>query len=120
MNGGVVMLFLISNNIILILLLINQNNFQIDQVNYYYFTADYCVPCKKQLPIIIKLKKEGFNFEIIDDPELFDHYNVNAFPTIIIELIDYKKKEVKQIRLIGLQSYSDLKRIIFKNKTKYD
>lgn len=95
-----------------ILLLINQNNFQIDQINYYYFTAEYCLPCKKQLPIIIKLQEEGFDFEILDDQKSFQHYKIESTPTIIIELVDYKKREVKQIRIVGLHSYDELIKLI--------
>lgn len=82
---------------------------QIDQVNYYYFTTENCYYCELQLPIIQRLQKEGFDFEIINDPK---NFNITAFPTIIIELIDYKKQKVKQIRLVGFRSYRELKRIL--------
>lgn len=106
------MLFLILINLSLLI----NDNFQIDQINYYYFTAEYCIPCKKQLLTIEKLQKEGFNFEIIDDSKSFEHYKIEFTPTIIVELIDYKKREVKQIKITGLQSYSDLKRTLLKIK----
>ena len=80
--------------------------FQIDQVNYYYFTTTSCVYCRKQLPIIEKLQEEGFDFEILDDPKDFE---ITAYPTIVIELIDYKRKEIKRIKLVGFHSYSKLK-----------
>lgn len=100
----------------LILIEIFFSGFQIDQVDYYYFTSKSCIPCRKQLPIILQLQKEGFDFEIIDDSELANNFKVYTFPTIIIELIDYRKKEVREIRLSGLQSYDKLKRILLKNK----
>lgn len=108
----IVMLFLILINLIIF----NNDPFQIDQVDYYYFTDNMCIPCQKQLPIILKLQDEGFNFEIIDDQKSIDNFKIYAFPTIIIEIIDFKLQEVREIRLIGFQSYDKLKRILLKNK----
>lgn len=103
------MLFLILFNLFVL-------PFQIDQVNYYYFTDPTCIPCQVQLPIIIALQEEGFDFEIINDPELIKNFKVYAFPTIVIELTDYRRREVREIRLISFQSYGELKRIILRNK----
>ena len=34
--------------------------------NVFYFTADWCQPCKKVKPIVEDMKKEGFQFQRID------------------------------------------------------
>lgn len=81
--------------------------FQVDQVNYYYFKTEGCKACQLQTPIVQRLIDEGFDFQIIDDDKNFE---IKIFPTIIIELIDYKHQKTKQIRLTGLQSYDQLKK----------
>ncbi len=77
------------------------------QFNYYFYTSDNCIPCKRQLPIIERLQEEGFNFEIIENSD-----EVEVYPTIIIEIIDYKNQKVKQIKLEGFQSYHQLSKKI--------
>jgi len=83
----------------------------IDQVDYYYFTTEGCIPCKKQTPIILKLKEEGYDFEFSKD---LKKYKIKVYPTIIIELVDYKNKKVKQIRLEGLHSYKTIKKLLLR------
>ena len=80
------------------------------QVNYYYHTADGCIPCQRQLPIIQRLQREGFDFEIIKNSD-----KVEVYPTIIIELIDYKNLTVKEIKLEGFQSYPKLLKWVKRN-----
>jgi len=96
----------------MLLLILSSLLAQPDQIDYYYFTTEGCVPCKRQLPIIEKLQAEGFNFEILDDQKSINNFKITAFPTIIIELIDYKIQKVTQIRLKGFRSYSELKVIL--------
>jgi hypothetical protein len=83
--------------------------FYIDQVDCYYFTSASCIPCKKQTPIILKLKEEGYDFEFSTETEKF---KIKVFPTIIFELVDYKNRKVKRVRLEGLQSYQKLKKLL--------
>jgi len=82
-------------------------------INYYYYTADGCISCQKQLPIIQRLQQEGFDFEIIKNSD-----QVKVYPTIIIELIDYKNLTVKEIRLEGFQSYPGLLKWLKRNGLK--
>lgn len=53
----------------------------------FYFTADWCGPCKKVRPIVEELKKEGHMFQIIDvdyEEELVRKYEIRSVPTFIL------------------------------------
>ena len=55
--------------------------------NVFYFTADWCGPCKKVRPIVEDMKKDGFEFQIIDaDYEQFlvKKFEVRSIPTFIL------------------------------------
>jgi thioredoxin 1 len=72
----------------------------------FYFTAEWCGPCKKTRPIVEDLKKEGFQFQIIDadyEQLLVKRFEVKSVPTFI--LID-NEKEVK--RVTGAQTRESL------------
>ena len=55
--------------------------------NVFYFTADWCQPCKKVKPIIEEMKKEGFQFQMIDadyEQLLVKQFKVSSIPTFIL------------------------------------
>lgn len=72
----------------------------------FYFTADWCGPCKKVRPIVEDLKKEGFQFQMIDadyEQLLVKRFEVKSVPTFIL----FKnEKEIK--RITGAQSKESL------------
>ena len=72
----------------------------------FYFTADWCGPCKKTRPIVEDMKKEGFQFQIIDadyEQLLVKRFQVKSVPTFI--LIE-NEKEIK--RITGAQTKESL------------
>jgi thioredoxin-like negative regulator of GroEL len=55
--------------------------------NVFYFTADWCSPCKKTRPVVEELKKEGFQFQMIDvdyEQLLAKQFQVKSIPTFIL------------------------------------
>lgn len=55
----------------------------------YYFTADWCQPCKKTRPIVEDLNRSqttaGFQIIDVDDnPELVKNFEIRAVPTFIL------------------------------------
>ena len=79
----------------------------------YYFTADWCQPCKRTRPIVEELNREqteaGFQIIDVDDnPELVKSFSVQSVPTFI--LFD-GEKEV--IRLIGSQTKESLEELVY-------
>lgn len=78
----------------------------------YYFTADWCQPCKRTRPIVEELNREqtvaGFQIIDVDDvPELVRTFKVQSVPTFI--LFD-EGVEVK--RIIGSQTREQLQEFI--------
>ena len=72
----------------------------------FYFTAEWCGPCKKTRPIVEDLKKEGFDFQMIDadyEQLLVARFEVKSVPTFI--LIE-NQKEIK--RIVGAQTRDSL------------
>lgn len=58
-------------------------------MNAFYFTADWCNPCKKVRPIVEDINREstGLKFQIIDadsNIELIKKFEVQSIPTFII------------------------------------
>ena len=80
------------------------------EVGNYYFTTDWCGPCKTQKPIIEKLQKEGFNIKIYK--KWPDELNIKIVPTIIIV------KKDGTLKLEGLQTYEELKKVLLKKVYK--
>jgi len=83
--------------------------------NVFYFTADWCVPCKKTRPVVEELKKEGFQFQMIDvDYEQFlaKQFQVKSIPTFIL-LEDGKELD----RVTGAQTRKELENFINYEKT---
>lgn len=55
----------------------------------YYFTADWCQPCKKTRPIVEELNREqsiaGFQIIDVDDnPDLVKNFGIRSVPTFIL------------------------------------
>jgi thiol-disulfide isomerase/thioredoxin len=72
----------------------------------FYFTADWCGPCKTTRPIVEDLKKEGFEFQMIDadyEQLLVKRFEVKSVPTFILIK---NEKEIK--RIVGAQTKESL------------
>jgi putative thioredoxin len=83
--------------------------------NVFYFTADWCNPCKKTRPVVEELKKEGFQFQIIDvdyEQLLAKQFQVKSIPTFIL-LEDGKELD----RATGAQTRAELENFINYEKT---
>jgi thioredoxin-like negative regulator of GroEL len=83
--------------------------------NVFYFTADWCNPCKKTRPVVEELKKEGFQFQIIDvdyEQLLAKQFQVKSIPTFIL-LEDGKELN----RVTGAQTREELENFINYEKT---
>lgn len=79
----------------------------------YYFTADWCQPCKKTRPIVEELNREQTvaGFQIIDVdmvPELVRTFGVKSVPTFV--LFD---GEVEKKRITGAQTREQLEKFIY-------
>ena len=78
--------------------------------NVFYFTADWCQPCKKVKPIVEDMKREGFQFQMIDadyEQLLVKQFKVSSVPTFI--LIE-DRKEIN--RISGAKTREELERFI--------
>lgn len=77
----------------------------------FYFTADWCNPCKKVRPIVEEINRETpVKFQIIDvdsEPELVKRFEIRSVPTFI--LIE-NNEEVK--RITGAQTKDQLESFI--------
>lgn len=81
-------------------------------IQVFYFTADWCGPCKKVRPIVEELNRDqtDVKFQIIDvdsEGELTRKFEIKSIPTFI-KLED--NKEVK--RVTGAQTKADLEKFI--------
>ena len=72
----------------------------------FYFTAEWCGPCKQTRPIVEEMKREGFEFQIIDadyEQLLVSRLKIKSVPTFIL----FKdEKEIK--RITGAQTKQSL------------
>lgn len=78
----------------------------------YYFTADWCQPCKKVRPIVEELNREqtGAGFQIIDVDDnagLVQTFAVRSVPTFI--LFD---NGIEKNRIIGAKTREELEDFI--------
>jgi putative thioredoxin len=83
--------------------------------NVFYFTADWCNPCKKTRSVVEELKKEGFQFQMIDvdyEQLLAKQFQVKSIPTFIL-LEDGKELD----RVTGAQTRTELENFINYEKT---
>jgi len=81
-------------------------------VNLFYFTADWCQPCKNVKPIIqeINRDKTGLKFHIINadvEQDLVQRFKIQSLPTFIII---NQGKEIK--RLVGIQTKEKLQEFL--------
>jgi len=85
--------------------------------NVFYFTADWCQPCKKVKPIVEDMKREGANFQTIDvdyEQELVKQFEVRSVPTFVL-LED--GKEIN--RITGAKTREELENFItYKKNTQ--
>ena len=78
--------------------------------NVFYFTADWCGPCKKVRPIVEELTKDGYSFQVIDvdiEKELVEKFQISSVPTFILF-----KNEKSVKRVSGAQTKTQLKDFI--------
>jgi len=76
----------------------------------FYFTADWCGPCKKVRPIVEELTKDGHSFQIIDvdiEKELVEKFQISSVPTFILF-----KNEKSIKRVSGAQTKTQLEDFI--------
>ena len=76
----------------------------------FYFTAEWCQPCKKVKPVVEEMKKEGFQFQMIDadyEQLLVIRFKVKAVPTFIL-LEDGKELN----RITGAKTREELEEFI--------
>lgn len=79
----------------------------------YYFTADWCQPCKRTRPIIEELNRDQVvaKFQIIDvdyNMDLASTFNVTSVPTFILLNDEGKEKN----RIIGGKTKQELEDFI--------
>jgi thioredoxin-like negative regulator of GroEL len=83
--------------------------------NVFYFTAEWCNPCKKTRPVVEDMKKEGFEFQMIDvdyEQSLVERFKVNSIPTFIL-LEDGRELS----RVTGAKTRAELENFINYEKT---
>jgi thioredoxin-like negative regulator of GroEL len=83
--------------------------------NVFYFTAEWCGPCKKTRPVVEDMKKEGFEFQMIDvdyEQSLVERFKVNSIPTFIL-LEDGRELS----RVTGAKTRAELENFINYEKT---
>ena len=76
----------------------------------FYFTADWCGPCKKVRPIVQELINDGYSFQIIDvdiEKELVKKFEISSVPTFILF-----KNEKSVKRVSGAQTKNQLEEFI--------
>jgi thioredoxin 1 len=78
--------------------------------NVFYFTAEWCGPCKTTRPIVEEMKREGFEFQIIDadyEQLLVKRFKIKSVPTFILF---ENEKEVG--RISGAKTRKELENFI--------
>jgi len=78
----------------------------------YYFTADWCQPCKRTKPIVQELNREqtiaGFQIIDVDDNhDLVKSFNIKSVPTFILF-----ENGIEKNRIIGGQTREQLEAFI--------
>ncbi len=78
--------------------------------NVFYFTADWCGPCKKVRPVVEDMIREGFHIQIIDvdiEKELVKNFQITSVPTFILF-----ENEKQLNRISGAQTKNSLELFI--------
>jgi thioredoxin 1 len=76
----------------------------------FYFTADWCGPCKKVRPIVENMIQEGFHIQVIDvdiEKELVKNFEITSVPTFILF-----ENEKQKDRISGAQTKNSLELFI--------
>lgn len=78
----------------------------------YYFTADWCQPCKRTRPIVEELNREqsvaGFQIIDVDDSgDLVKSFDIKSVPTFILF-----EDGIEKNRIIGSQTKEQLEAFI--------
>lgn len=78
----------------------------------YYFTADWCQPCKKTRPIVNEISREmpDTKFQIIDvddNTDLVKNFGISSVPTFILF-----ENQVEKSRIIGGKTRKELEDFI--------
>ena len=85
----------------------------------YYFTADWCNPCKKVKPIVEEMNRESITkFQMIDvdsEMELVKRFEIRSVPTFIL-IKDGKETK----RITGAQTREQLEAFINDKKNIQD
>ena len=80
---------------------------QLPEVVLLDFYASYCQPCQQMVPVLQRMKKDGFPIQKIDttkNPELLRKYKVERLPTLILMV---RGKELR--RWVGPTSGAELR-----------
>lgn len=76
----------------------------------FYFTADWCAPCKRVKPIVEDMKKDGYQFQMIDvdyESDLVKKFEIKSVPTFILI------KDSQEInRIVGGKTREELESFI--------
>ena len=78
--------------------------------NVFYFTADWCGPCKKVRPVVEDMIREGFHIQVIDvdiEKELVKNFEITSVPTFILF-----ENEKQLDRISGAQTKNSLELFI--------
>jgi len=78
--------------------------------NVFYFTAEWCGPCKKTRPIVEEMKREGFEFQIIDadyEQLLVKRFGIKSVPTFILF-----ENEKEVARITGAKTKKELENFV--------
>jgi len=85
----------------------------------FYFTADWCNPCKKVRPVVEEINRESINkFKIIDvdsEMELVKRFEIRSVPTFIL-----LKDGIEIKRITGAQTREQLEDFINYEKNIQD
>lgn len=74
------------------------------------FTASYCGPCQRMVPVIQELQRQGFPIRKVDTtqyPEITRRYQVNTIPAFVLLVNGQETK-----RLNGLRSKRELRELM--------
>ena len=78
----------------------------------YYFTADWCQPCKRTRPIVEEMNREqtvaGFQIIDVDDnPDLVKNFSIKSVPTFILF-----EGGIEKNRIVGGKNKEELEAFI--------
>lgn len=79
----------------------------------YFFTGDYCIPCREMKPVVDEIASEGHRLVSMSDgepryAEYFAYYGINSVPQFVV--VDSKGHELS--RFLGKTSKESLVRAV--------